>query len=47
MLLISKVVERSCEFCVCKREREREKWNMVKKLVSGEQKWFKSEIGKG
>ena len=24
MLLISKVVERSCEFCVCKRERERE-----------------------
>ena len=33
--------------CVREREREREKWNMVKKLVSGEQKWFISEIGKG
>ena len=53
MLLISKVVARSYELCVCVsvREREREnsvpKWNMVKKLVSGEQKWFISEIGKG
>ena len=57
MLLISKVVARSYELCVCVLERERErererensvpKWNMVKKLVSGRQKWFISEIGKG
>ena len=41
--------------CVCERERERErerensvlKWNMVKKLVFGGQKWFISKIGNG